>query len=144
MVFSLEGVLSLERPIGGGRTISLWGGAGSLLAVEEIRFSSGGEVAVELRQYGPGRSHSGLNVGAYVGVGAMDHMDDGASMAITPGVKLTASLETWSNSVLVEPYLGVSYPLMRQLDDAEWSFPETPYLTIGLRIVLRRLRKLPH
>jgi hypothetical protein len=138
-VLSLEGLVSLERPLGGGKSISLWGGVGSIWASADADQSWGGEVAAELRVYARDDHYIGPNCGAYVGLGLLDNDERDRRITITPGVKVTVSIQIPRAPLLVEPYLGLSYPLIKELDDGEWGFPDTPFMTLGFRLVVRHL-----
>jgi hypothetical protein len=139
-VLSLEGVASVERPLGGGKSLSLWGGVGTVWASAEDGGSWGGEIAAEVRAYVLDNDCCGPNAGAYLGVGFFDSDEGGQHIAITPGVKVTSGIRTPLPSVLVEPYLGFSYPLIKEVDGGEWGFSDTPFMTLGCRLVFRYLR----
>jgi hypothetical protein len=139
-VLSLEGIVSLERPLSSRKSISLWGGIGTVWVSADAERSWGGEMAAEFRLYGRDNHYYGPNCGAYLGVGLLDSDEQGSRLAITPGVKLTLSIRMPSAPVLVEPYLGLSYPLIGELDESEWGFPDTPFMTLGFRLVFRYLR----
>jgi len=138
-VLSLEGVVSLERPLGTQKSLSLWGGVGTVWTSADAERSWGGEIAAEARVYARGDCF-GSNAGVYLGVALFDSEEEGRHVAITPGVKVTFSIPTRARPVLVEPYLGLSYPLIKEVDGGEWAFPDVPYMTLGFRLVLRYLR----
>jgi hypothetical protein len=136
---SLEGVASLERPLSSRKSISLWGGVGTVWASADAEQSWGGEIAAELRVYARDSHYIGPNCGAYLGVGLLDNTEEGSRVAVTPGVKVTISIRLPHTPLLLEPYLGLSYPLIRKPDGGDWSFPDTPFMTLGLRLVFRHL-----
>lgn len=139
-VLSLEAVASLEHPLGSRKSISLWGGVGTVWASTDAERSWGGEIAAELRAYARGDHYIGPNCGAYLGVGLLESDEEGRRVTITPGMKVTVSIPIPSAPLMVEPYLGLSYPLIKELDGGEWGFPDTPFMTLGFRLVFRHLR----
>lgn len=138
-VLSLEAVASLERPVGGRKSLSLWGGVGTVWASAEDAGSWGGEIAAEVRAYLLDDNCCGPSAGAYLGIGFFDSDEEGQHIAITPGVKVTSGIRTPLPSVLVEPYLGFSYPLIKEVDGGEWGFSDTPFMTLGCRLAFRHL-----
>jgi len=138
-VFSLEGVASLERQLGIGKSLSLWGGVGMVWTSADAERSWGGEIAAEVRGYARD-GFFGPNAGVYLGMALFDSEEEGWHVAITPGVKVTFSIPTPIGSVLGEPYLGLSYPLITEVDGGEWGFRDVPLVTLGFRLVFRDLR----
>jgi hypothetical protein len=139
-VLSLEGVASLERPLGSRKSLSLWGGVGTVWVSGDGEQSWGGEIATEVRAYVRGDDYCGPSAGAYLGIGLFDGDEEGQHIAVTPGVKVTFGIRTAVPAVLVEPYLGLSYPLIKELDGGEWGFPDTPFMTLGCRLAYRHLQ----
>jgi len=137
VAFSLEGVGSIEWALSERQSVSLWGGVGHVWGSLEGDQSWGVEIATEVRAYTGVKRHTGLNGAAYLGIGVLNSDREGTRVTVTPGAKFTLSTRTPSPSVLLEPYIGVSYPLVRDLDGDEWDFPDAPFLTLGFRIVLR-------
>jgi hypothetical protein len=138
-VLSLEGVASLERPLGSRKSLSLWGGVGTVWVSGDGERSWGGDIAAEVRAYVVGDDYCGPSAGAYLGIGLFDGDEEGRHIAITPGVKASFGIQTLARPVLLEPYLGFSYPLIKELDGGEWGFPDTPFMTLGLRLMFRHL-----
>ena len=141
VALSYEGVGVLERPLSERTSFSFWGGGGIVWNARDNERTWGGELAAELRGYVSDRNYTGANCGAYLGIGLYDGEDQGHRITITPGMKFTISQTTFQDWMLVEPYIGVSYPIMRDLDDDEWVYPDTPYLTFGLRLVFRYISR---
>ena len=94
---------------------------------------------MELRHYLLDSGYSGANGGSYLGVALLQDGNGEAYVGVTPGMKLTLSALSPSDSVLMEPYIGLSYPLTKEIDGGEWEFPDTPYVTLGFRVVFRHL-----
>jgi len=138
-VLSLEGVASLELPLSSQRSLSLWGGVGTVWALTGAERSWGGEIAAELRGYQRAGDYSGLNVGPYLGVAFFDSNEEGRRVAITPGLKATVSMPIPATPLLIEPYLGLSYPLVKEVDEGEWEFSAVPFMTLGFRMAVRHL-----
>lgn len=134
---SIEAIGALERPLTGNTSVSVWGGGGTVFSLSEPSVSLGGEIAVELRAYGNQSHYFGSNVGLYLGSGLF-HSDSRDYITITPGVKLSYTMGL--PQPLVEPYLGISYPLIRNLDGGEWEFVDTLIVTLGIRVVFRAMR----
>ena len=95
-------------------------------------------IAVELREYEKQSCYLGYNIALYLGGGLYDSEDRKTHIAITPGVKLTYTIGLLRP--LAEPYFGISYPLIRELDGGEWEFADAPIVTLGLRVVFRSMR----
>jgi hypothetical protein len=106
VAWSFEGIVSLERPIGEDASLSFWGGGGAVWNSTDDEQSSGGEAAIELRSYVHDRSFSGFNVGVYLGVSLFDSDNQRSRISITPGGKLTHTMQLADGPMLVEPYIG--------------------------------------
>ena len=139
VALSLEGVGSIERLVGDRQSVSVWGGMGSVWDPVEGNQSLGVEIAAEARVYTRTEHHAGLSGGAYLGLALLESEAEGTRFAVTPGAKFTLSAATPSSLVWLEPYIGVSYPLVRDLDGREWKSPDAPFVTLGLRLVFRHI-----
>jgi len=140
LVVSLEGVVAVETPLGTHDSISLWAGVGTVRDARDGAHATGGEVALEWRTYNRPRAFLGPSFGAYVGLGLFGDDDHDTHVTATPGFKITLASAIAGLPLLLEPYLGVSYPIIRELDQDRWALPELPAVTLGLRLVGRKLR----
>jgi hypothetical protein len=139
LALSLEGVGSLEGWLSKQTSVSVWGGIGTVWGSPEGGGSWGGEIAAEIRAYFRDEQFTGPNIGGYLGFGMLSGDDDSTYLTVTPGLKLTFTAEMPSVPVLIEPYIGASYPLISDVEREEWWAPDTPLLTFGVRVVMRHL-----
>ena len=139
VALSLEAVGSLERPLSDRQSVSLWGGVGSIWGSVEGDQSLGVELATEIRAYTRRNVHTGFNGGAYIGIGVLNSDFEGTRFTVTPGVKFTLSTQMPSAWMLLEPYVGVSFPLVTYLEGDERESSDALVATLGLRVVFRRL-----
>ena len=137
---SLEVIGSFERPLTEKVSMSLWAGLGTVWNASDAEQSYGGEVAAELRVYGCDSCYSSSNVGLYLGFGFYDGDNHETRVTITPGMKITLSDQMIRAWFLLEPYVGFSYPIMKDLDGGEWDYANSLFVTFGLRLVFRNLR----
>ncbi|MBD3180637.1 MAG: hypothetical protein GF417_14245 [Candidatus Latescibacteria bacterium] len=144
LAYSLEVIASLEKPLINNSSISLWAGAGSIWNSSNSERAWGNEIALEVRSYTSaflyGNSSTGLNAGAYLGVGYFNSTDSGDYWVLAPGIKITGCINIPDTPMIIEPYLSVSLPYTEEgRDKAGWEFRDEPLLTFGLRMVFRKL-----
>ena len=116
-----------------------WGGVGavgSFIYLDEPR--AGLELAVERRRYFKPEQFKHFFISGYIGVAYMTDFTNNNDLGLVPGFKFNykASL---SESLVLEPYLGLSIPITLNMDDAEFYFPY-PVATIGIRFGISTLK----
>ena len=138
--YSFELIYSYEKVKGPKTSNVLWGGiggVGSFFYAETPYY--GIEFAVERRRYHRSDSFKNFFYSGYIGAACMTNLRDGYDLGVVPGLKINYKAQI-SNSIVLEPYLGISLPITMNMHNTAFFYVPFPVVTIGLRLGINQLK----
>ena len=153
IALSIEGIASYELPFSDYNTVNFWGGAGFVSSVVQgFPPATGGELAVEVRQYFNKSTYDKIHFSLYGGLAFMRYpqfyhnrlTSYQSAVGFVPGIKMTWKFRC-NDWLVTEPYLSISKPLyaddFSHLREA-FANPETGLaVTLGVRIGFNKIWK---
>ncbi|HYW96460.1 MAG TPA: hypothetical protein VE870_12780 [Bacteroidales bacterium] len=153
IALSFEGIASYELPFSDFNTVNFWGGAGFISSViRGFPPATGGEIAVEVRQYFNTLTYDKIHFSLYSGLAYMRYplfyhdrlVNYRSVVGFVPGLKMTWKFRA-NDWLVTEPYLSISKPLyaddFSHLSKAFGNPEPGLAVTLGVRIGFNKIRK---